>query len=396
MKSKSGILIAFLILLALMLFPSVSTHSINIEYGDPLSIDKTALFSRSLIKPETISLDMTQIKNAIGSYPIDFSYSIGPFEKHDTLQINVVDTTSPQITQIKEEIILDTKDTHHDFLQYFKIDDNNDTTIELNTDSIDFNSEGRYPCSIKVTDTSNNESTLDFEVIVKNTINEDTIRSILSKHQGTIEIYYKNLDTNAEYVYNDANMYPCSIIKMCVLFAMYDQDFIDIDSCRSLMEAMMISSNNDAYNELLVKLGKGSGIDGLHYVNNYLRSIGIFHTELHHSLSPSSSNFEDGKDNFTCPSDIGKMLEMVYRNELFSKKDTREIIDLLSRCADTSAIATGLPSTTTFAHKSGWADDYYLDGGIIYGKRSDYILVIFTKGDANCFQELSSYFYSIS
>ena len=73
------------------------------------------------------------------------------------------------------------------------------------------------------------------------------------------------------------------------------------------------------------------------------------------------------------------------------------MISLMKRCADDQGIALGLDENCEYAHKSGWADSMYLDGGIVYAKNHPYILVLFTNEipDKNAFFEtLSTYFYS--
>ena len=140
----------------------------------------------------------------------------------------------------------------------------------------------------------------------------------------------------------------------------------------------------------------GDGLRGLEIVNEYLASIGISRTRIHHSLQPAAEEFGDGSSNVSCPSDIGILFEKLYRYELFSSQQSEEILSLLKQCADTNAIWQGLPHGAMFAHKTGWAYDLYLDGGIVYRPSSDYVLVIFTDNVAyrsSFFQEISSYFY---
>lgn len=184
-----------------------------------------------------------------------------------------------------------------------------------------------------------------------------------------------------------------------MLLTVYDQanqGNISLSQCQPYLSSMIIYSNNDAYNTLLQMLGGEDGLTGLEIVNDYLASIGISRTRLHHSLQPAAEDFRDGASNVSCPSDIGILFEKLYRYELFAPQQSEEILSLLKQCADTNAIWQGLPAGTSFAHKSGWADDLYLDGGIVYRSSSDYILVIFTDNVAyrsSFFQEISSYFY---
>lgn len=100
-------------------------------------------------------------------------------------------------------------------------------------------------------------------------------------------------------------------------------------------------------------LGAGDGLRGLEIVNEYLASIGISRTRIHHSLQPAAEEFGDGSSNVSCPSDIGILFEKLYRYELFSSQQSEEILSLLKQCADTNAIWQGLPHGAMFAHKTG-------------------------------------------
>ena len=71
------------------------------------------------------------------------------------------------------------------------------------------------------------------------------------------------------------------------------------------------------------------------------------------------------------------------------------MLELLKRCADYTGIVAGLAEGTECAHKSGWADAYYLDGGIIYTEYKDYILVVFSDSSyQKPAQEISQYVFS--
>ena len=52
------------------------------------------------------------------------------------------------------------------------------------------------------------------------------------------------------------------------------------------------------------------------------------------------------------------------------------MLALLKQCEEDSGLPAGLPEAAVCAHKSGWADTYYMDAGII---DNQFILVVFTK-----------------
>ncbi len=224
------------------------------------------------------------------------------------------------------------------------------------------------------------------------------IQSILNTYPGNNAVYFKDLDTDDSFLLHDLDMYPCSIIKIFVMGTVYeqiDQGHLSLDECHPYLEAMIIDSDNTSYNILLQKLGNGDGVAGAHKVNSFCEKLGLTRTEIHHGLVPGDGYFSDGKNNTTCPEDVAKFLELLYRSDVVSKSYSKEMLELLKRCADDTGIVAGLAEGTECAHKSGWADAYYLDGGIIYTEYKDYILVVFSDSSyQKPTQEISQYVFS--
>ena len=73
----------------------------------------------------------------------------------------------------------------------------------------------------------------------------------------------------------------------------------------------------------------GTACVDLEIVNEYLASIGISRTRIHHSLQPAAEEFGDGSSNVSCPSDIGILFEKLYRYELFSSQQSEEILNVI-------------------------------------------------------------------
>lgn len=224
------------------------------------------------------------------------------------------------------------------------------------------------------------------------------IQSILSTYPGNNAVYFKDLDTEDSFLINDLDMYPCSIIKIFVMGAVYDQidqGNLSLEDCRPYLEAMIIHSDNTSYNILLEKLGNGDGIAGASKVTAFCKKLGLTRTEIHHGLEPGDGYFSDGQNNTTCPEDVGQFFEMLYHSEIVSDSSCKDMLNLLKQCADDTGMVAGLSEDTECAHKSGWADAYYLDGGIIYTEHKDYILVVFSDSAYQTpAQEISQYVFS--
>ncbi|MBO9681103.1 MAG: serine hydrolase [Flavisolibacter sp.] len=68
----------------------------------------------------------------------------------------------------------------------------------------------------------------------------------------------------------------------------------------------------------------------------------------------------------------------IYSDQLISPWVSRQLKVLLGRQLDTTKLATGLPSSAIFYHKTGWWDVYTNDVGIVEDGNIKYIISVFT------------------
>ena len=237
------------------------------------------------------------------------------------------------------------------------------------------------------------------EVAYKHEDVNKIIKDIAHQYDGTISVYFKDLKTNDVVNYNPMTMYPCSIIKIAVMVSIYhdsEEQNINLEACKPYLESMMIDSNNTSYNYLLQVLGDGDGLKGIQRVNTLLRQFGLQETTLHHALVPGDYFFTDQGTNQSSAKDIGILLESIYDCKVASVAHCDDMIHLMAQCKDQSGLAQGINNTTLFAHKSGWAYNYYLDGGIVYVPNRNYIFVVFTdnvQNNRNLCYDLSNAIY---
>ncbi|MCI5773485.1 MAG: class A beta-lactamase-related serine hydrolase [Erysipelotrichaceae bacterium] len=210
---------------------------------------------------------------------------------------------------------------------------------------------------------------------------ENEVRQRFAKEPNvSYSLYYQDLNTGQILTINDQTMYPCSIIKVAVMasvFAEISAGNLTYEQCRSYLWPMITYSDNTSYNILLKMLGEGDGLAGAKKVNENLRTWGCLDTEIHHGLLEGEFYFTDGASNIASPKDIGKIFSLIYEGKIAGREETKQMMEILLACEDNSGLAGGLDQSVAYAHKSGWAYDYYHDGGII---GDDYILVVFTDG----------------
>ncbi len=233
---------------------------------------------------------------------------------------------------------------------------------------------------------------------------EKGIDQIVKKYnkdkKGEYSFYFKDIRTGNTLTINNKSYYPCCMIKVPALIGTFQKIYsgeLDYMANYENISLMVIMSDNTAYNDLMIQVGEGDGVNGVHFVNDMLAEMGIEETRLHHGLIPGEGYFTDGGDNVSNPVDIGVIFEKLYYGQVISPEASAEMIEWLKLCGDTMELAAGIPEGIPFAHKTGCADDIYHDGGVVYMGDRDYIISLFTAGfgddRSEMMAEISKYVY---
>lgn len=144
-----------------------------------------------------------------------------------------------------------------------------------------------------------------------------------------------------------------------------------------LVQAMIIQSDNTAYNTLLDVLDRRS-------VESYVKSLGIENTIVGEKLNVDDN--QQRRDsvnpgyqfNVTTAGDYSKLFDLMYAHKI---PDSDELISIFKRQKFDSMIPSMIPSVTPVAHKTGeWAPIYH-DGGIVYKPESPFILALFSNSN---------------
>jgi len=214
---------------------------------------------------------------------------------------------------------------------------------------------------------------------------EKKLRAMTKNRRGSYSIYVKNLDTNEYMIINNKKTYPASVIKLLTMAATYE--YIDKRAVKKTsdvkreLKAMITVSSNDSYNYLLKKIGKGSLLAGAKKANQFCKKQGYTQTNFAHSLTPSSHGYQGtGGKQYTSVRDVGRCLEDIYRGALVSEKASKEMLGYLRGQTYLPMIPAGLPKGVKQASKSGNVSQYWHDSAIVYGKKSTYVVVVFTTG----------------
>ena len=211
------------------------------------------------------------------------------------------------------------------------------------------------------------------------------LNSMVSKYRGQWSVYVNDLKTGDFISSNDKAMKPASVIKLFAMAATYDSikngKLKKTSTVNTLLKNMITVSDNESFNALVRKnSSRGIFTDGCKTINKYLAKVGCTKTGCHSSLHPSSSSFTwDGQSNMASAKDAGLILEKIYNGECVSAKYSKEMLNLLLHQTRRWKIPAGLPSGIKCANKTGENDSCQNDVAIVYGKKTTYVVCIFSQ-----------------
>lgn len=241
--------------------------------------------------------------------------------------------------------------------------------------------------------------------------NFDTLRIELEKKVNyliqdfghPVGIVFKDLKSNEIFPFNENEIFPtASAIKIEILIHLmkeyqngkiniyenvpinlkvggsgllqyFDQNDLKL-SYYNLAVLMIQQSDNTATNILIDKLG-------MENINRTIQLLGLTNTKLQRVMMDFEAR-KAGRENLSAPIDKLKLLEMIYRNEIFPDSINNEIIKILS-IPKSTPLLKGIEDGITLASKGGELDDVRCEMGIFYCEKFNYILVVMTKNLPN-------------
>ena len=162
-----------------------------------------------------------------------------------------------------------------------------------------------------------------------------------------------------------------------------------------LLDLMITRSDNSAAN-CLIDIAQRRNIDSL------LRTYGWYGSEVTRKFL--KRKFEDpGYENIrgteTCALHVADFMYKIYSNKLVNNWVSLQMKTLLGRQLDKSKLATGLPNTAMFYHKTGWFAYWTNDVGIVIDGKVKYIIACFIPLEEELalpkFKELSEKVYAL-
>ena len=200
---------------------------------------------------------------------------------------------------------------------------------------------------------------------------EQQLSTLLAGRSGDVGIAALDLASGETVAINGEKSYPmASTMKVAVAAAYLDQveagrrtldTRIAGQSARTLIEAMMIKSNNTATDLLINNLGGPSAIQDWLDHNN-IRGVRVDRTIAR--LLADKRDLWDMRDSST-PVAMVQMLRSLDRGSILNASNRAYLLDVMGRCATGKNRIRGMLSGVPIAHKTGTLNNYSSDVGFI-------------------------------
>ncbi len=236
---------------------------------------------------------------------------------------------------------------------------------------------------------------------------EQALATTLSGLNGVSGIFAKDLTTGQELCINcDVAFAGLSTMKIAIALEYYRAQEAPLSTeMASLMNNMLVESDNSAANELLSEIGASEPYSGAQQVTDFLQSLGLENTFLAAPYDLASdqpppeivteanarTDMTTNPDPYiqTTPLEMGVLLESLYQcsqgggclRALYPRAVTpakcQELIAWMEQDPESSLLGGGMPIGTRVAHKHGFGGETHADIAIVYGPRTDFVLAAF-------------------
>ena len=231
------------------------------------------------------------------------------------------------------------------------------------------------------------------------------LRSLAQAFPGTAAVYAQDLRTGRGAAWNARARFPAaSTLKVAI--AMETLRTLGArpaagSSVDRLLWSMLVNSDNEAANSLLVRLG-GSTSGGANRVNALMRSLGVRDSLMYGGYAtatltaaarPIPLRVDEqpaiGIGKYTTAWDLVRLHRAVHQaarglgplvnaSGSFGRRDARYLLWLLAHVADHGKLDRNLPGGVSTLHKAGWIRQARHDAGIVYWRGGAFVVAVMT------------------
>lgn len=147
----------------------------------------------------------------------------------------------------------------------------------------------------------------------------------------------------------------------------------DTVTIKYLLDLMITRSDNTAANCLI-------DIAGRKRINQTMKEYGWEGSEVTRKFlkrSVEDPGYDTVRSTVTCALHAADFMYRIYKGQLVNNRVSNEMKLLLGGQLDTTKLATGLPPSMMFYHKTGWWSMYTHDVGWAEGERSKFVIAVF-------------------
>lgn len=225
------------------------------------------------------------------------------------------------------------------------------------------------------------------------------IENALSGTRGRYGIVIKNLKTGENYNLNEHQQFEAgSLYKLWVMALTFEQinqgvlkeNQILTGDVKILNEKFGIDESQAELKTGTVEMTVSQALNQMISIShNYaalLLSEKLKNSQIAKFLKNQNFNESSISDSLdppqTTPSDIALFYEKLYQGKLVDLKSSQKMIDLLKKQNLNDGISKNLDKDVAIAHKTGDIGWFKHDGGIVFAKDGDYIIVILSESNS--------------
>lgn len=226
---------------------------------------------------------------------------------------------------------------------------------------------------------------------------EEYVKKALDGARGNYSIVIKNLKTGEEYSKSSHEVYQAgSLYKLWVMAEVFDQiengqiaeDEMLTEDIAVLNETFHIASDSAELTAGAISLSVKDALRQMITIShNYAalllsKRVGLSRVKLFlENNKLSESRVSDGPP-VSSAHDIALFFQKLYNGEFGNRAYSEKMLDLLKAQQFNDKLPKYLPKNTVVAHKTGEIDYLTHDGGIVYAKTGDYIIVVLSESDS--------------
>ncbi len=214
-------------------------------------------------------------------------------------------------------------------------------------------------------------------------------------------VFAKSLSTGQELCINCKMRFPgLSTLKLATVLELYKLHAIPLDAATAArVDALLTGSNGDATIELLTEIGSGNLVLGAQSVVGLLEDLGVDPTAITEGIGALSAGTSDEPGAWatlettanSSPIETGLLLESIYhcaagggylRARYPDRMTAAKCLDLLARMEHNgsgSLLGGELPVTVRIAHAHSGHGEAHTEVALVYGPRTDFVLVAFIR-----------------